>query len=320
MSENLIQGVIIACYREDYWLAKISIGSVRYYYPDLQIYLLKDNAGGEFDTSDSEKYWGVETLDLPRKSWGNPGSRLSLFNPPGNVLNGRYLYIDSDVCFLGKVIERLSALPQQFIVSADHYIPDADDPRILERYYDYAALKKFDPEFEYTGYVFNGGQFVFTTNVMPQERLDEVFDMEGKPRLKIAGIKMMDQGGLNYLLPKLNQEGVCSLGIEPFMVYASYENDGFKSIQYESIFSGDLQRVAHWAGEKKGRPQDFPNGRILVFFQTHYYSRIPMGGIKRAFSNAVRYINWKRASTVKGLIVITLKAFRVIGLRKAAYP
>ena len=309
-----LRGVVIACYKHDYWLARASIASIRFFYPELPIFLLKDLAAGRFSTRDAEKHWGVQVLDLGRHQWGNAGSRLSLLptSLPGGA--GRYLYIDADICFLGRVVDRLEQIPADFVVAASR-IDDPMDAHVREFYYEIEKVREWDPAFQYPGFVFNAGQFVFTPGAIPAERLNAVFDLRAKPRLRVAGLRHLDQGGLNYLLPRLAEEGVLTLRRDVFYLFAHPSNPEFMALDFNEVTGEGVPKLAHWAGEKVWKMSRFPRGEILVFFSDHFYAKIPGGAFFKGWNDLKRCIRWERWAFVHGWKVRLLGWKKRLGLR-----
>src|SRR6476661_4616589 len=93
--------VVIACFRRDLFLLRPCVASIRYWYPDAEIYLLKDHAAGGFSTAEIEKYWKVNIFPSARRVFGWPWSKLAviLFET-----KEKFLFLDSDVVLLGRVL------------------------------------------------------------------------------------------------------------------------------------------------------------------------------------------------------------------------
>ena len=107
--------VVGSCHRKDFYLAKICIASIRYYYPDINIELVKDSENGSFNTSDLEKYFNVQSVDLgiPKMGWG--GAKFHyLYQKPASK---KILILDADIVFIGPFLERM--LP---IVGCNDYV------------------------------------------------------------------------------------------------------------------------------------------------------------------------------------------------------
>ena len=46
--------IVVITYKTLYFFTRICIASVRYFYPDADIYIIKDNLAGEFNTAELE--------------------------------------------------------------------------------------------------------------------------------------------------------------------------------------------------------------------------------------------------------------------------
>src|SRR5687767_6536333 len=97
-----VDKVFINTYKYDFHFAKICIASIRYWYADIPIFLIKDEEQGTFDTSYTERMWNVKVLDIPRKRFGwGYGKLETLF------LDGKetFFVIDADAVLTGPVID-----------------------------------------------------------------------------------------------------------------------------------------------------------------------------------------------------------------------
>ena len=74
-----IDKIVIVCHKGILWLTQICIASIRYWYPDRDIYIVKDLYGGNFDTSELERYWNVKELVIEDKKYGSSLSKLGLY-------------------------------------------------------------------------------------------------------------------------------------------------------------------------------------------------------------------------------------------------
>jgi hypothetical protein len=67
-----IEGVIISSYRYDVALTRICVASIRYWYPDIPIWLVKDRHYGDFSTREIEKHWRAQVYPDREKTWHFP--------------------------------------------------------------------------------------------------------------------------------------------------------------------------------------------------------------------------------------------------------
>ncbi len=63
---NKYPPIYIICHKLDFFLTKIAVASIRYYYPDVEINLIKDELNGDFATKDLEKYFKVKIVQLEK--------------------------------------------------------------------------------------------------------------------------------------------------------------------------------------------------------------------------------------------------------------
>jgi hypothetical protein len=260
----------------DLRLTRICVASIRYWYPDIEIILYKDESFGAFDTAEIERYWNVGVLQTTQKmiGWGFGHLDLLLLER-----DHRFLSIDVDIAFIGRVLDVLEKYDEDLIV--DHEDHPADPaPAFSAVYFDLERLRLFDPAFVFPGFAFNAGQFVASTGKFKRSDFDGLIEW-GSPRrpLRPEIFNMGDQGVFNYRTMSLLASGRLSLARVPFMWWGP-----------ERISQVDVSKVTvdspypvliHWAGLRRPRLCDMPGAEILLKFEDFYYSRIPFGRILR---------------------------------------
>lgn len=65
-----IDYICIACNRNDLFWTKPSVASIRYFYPDIKITLVKDFTNGRLSTREMEEAFGVDAWEIPKKKCG----------------------------------------------------------------------------------------------------------------------------------------------------------------------------------------------------------------------------------------------------------
>src|SRR5258706_3031366 len=98
--------IVIVCHRNDFFLAKALVASIRYYYnDDVNIFLVKDLLNGHFSTKEMEKCFNVAVLDLGISEYGWCSAKIRVVQ--SKKLRGRrVLLLDADIVFTGKRLER----------------------------------------------------------------------------------------------------------------------------------------------------------------------------------------------------------------------
>lgn len=269
-----IDRIFIAGYKYDLRYARCCVASARKWYPEIPITLIKDRFYGEYDTSDIEKYWEVDVLDVGNRvfSWG-----FSKFEPLFLKKRERVLILDADTVLLGSVLSLFEEHAEEFIVSG-HSVSEGFQNR---QYYDPKEISKYDSAFKHPGYAFNSGQMVVTTGIIKREDLEPFVAFTNPPVLKEENLfKYGDQGLFNYFLFKRQQEGVITLKSLPFM-------EGGESTFIKSLGCSELDNyenrplVIHWAGVRGSRFSQTVGGHVLKYFEDCYYAKLPFGELTK---------------------------------------
>ncbi len=263
-----IERVYIPCHRRGIHRTRCCVASIRHWYPDIPISLIKDEIGGPFDTRDIQTCWDIDILPTGGKRFGGGIIKLEALLLPERQ---RCLILDDDIVFLGRVIDRLERFDEDFIVAC-HGGP----PEQFERhYFDLRRLQQFDADFQYRGGAFNSGQLVATTGIFRQEAVAALLNMKEPPTVARPDIfKVSDQGLLNYLLLKRWQEGGITLRHDAFMWWSEWLEPGRVAVDDLRRYH-DFAVLLHWAGPKPASLGAMRHPEILSFFNELFYSRIP---------------------------------------------
>jgi lipopolysaccharide biosynthesis glycosyltransferase len=273
-----IEKIIIPCYGPDLWLLRICVASIRYWYPDIPIGLLKDY--GNFDTSELEKYFGVHLVaeaTAPQGFW----NKLSALYGPGRQ---RILLLDSDTVFLGPVLAKLETRDEDFVVEWERAGPLSETEKVryaLDGYFDLPALRRAFPDYEAPDYFFNAGQIVLTTGLLQPTDFAPFLTETNPPQLRQPRLfKRYDQSLLNFVLAEKKRQGLCSVHQEHFVVWGTSEIAFTLSLE-QMVRRQGYPMLFHWATAKPYFKAAFRRGDILHFYENYYYSRIPLGEGKR---------------------------------------
>jgi hypothetical protein len=267
----MIDKVVIAAYKHDFWLAEICMASVRYYYPQIPIALVFDFSKGAADFSFAQKHYQIEIIDLPIKKFGWGLSKIEFLFLQKKM---RVLVLDADTVFTGYVLDYLKAYTQDFVVSADHH-SEPYAQWMSECYFNYHLLQQQDANFSFPGYSFNTGQFIATTGLLNRAHFEDVISWKEYPEIKRPDIfACVDQGILNYVLPKQESAGNISIGKADFLL-------GIRYPVVAQIAVDDLQRTAtrypsvlHWAGSNTKSLRLMHRNDILRYYRNMKRSKI----------------------------------------------
>jgi hypothetical protein len=288
-----VEAVYIATHKHDLRLTRICVASIRYWYPQIPIYLIKDELGGSFSTDEIEQSWNVGVFQTKARRFGWGFSKLeALFIPGGK----RILILDADIVFVGRVLDILSEHDEDIVVHLEDQPPEPTG-RFNELYFALPLLRAYDPDFRFLEYSFNTGQYVVTTGLLKREDFDGLID-SGSPRSVIRPeiFNRSDQGVLNYVVMKKHGRGALSVARIPFMVWNPDEMANFQIARITA--DSPYPKLIHWAGLRRRRMSSMPRADILHMFEDHYYSKIPLGKARR-----LGRLNKDRLANVRNRIV-----------------
>ena len=304
-----IDKIYIATHKYDLRLTRICVASIRYWYPEIPIYLIKDYFNGDFPTEEVERVWRVKVFETPYRYFGWGMSKLEpVFSEQGS----RFLILDSDIVFTGSVLETLEQHAEDFVVNLETQTAE----RLHEIYFDLAKLNELDPQFHFPGTTFNTGQYVATGGILNREDFDVVNWTTSPPSLKYPQIfRNGDQGVLNYVLAKKAEAGQVTVADVPFMKYGLKEISDFDLSKIAA--DSPYPFVIHWAGLKQRRIKAMIRSDILLFFEDYYYSKLPFGKLRNRCRVASEFIGRMVHKTIRkaGHLVSRLTN-RVVGSGK----
>lgn len=295
-----IEGVVISCYRFDLQFTRLCVASVRFWYSQIPIWLLKDRQYGDFDTREIERHWNVQVYPGRHKKLGWGFGKLEVMTelPPR-----RLLLLDSDIVFAGRVIDLLENFDEDLIVDKE----DFDAAAVGVQFFPLDKLRQLDPAFEFPGYGFNTGQIVASTGLLTKQDFDGLMDWQTRTVKHPEVFKKGEQGVFNYTVLRKVQQGKLTIRRTPFMVWPG-EAIRATHIQLADLTpDGPHQQVIHWAGLGWGkRFQEMPRSEILLHFEKIYYSRVPFSPLVRQSRHARLWIRTEIIAPLKMLAKRTL--------------
>ncbi len=300
-----IERIYIACYKHDFRFTRILVSSIRFWYPDIPISLIKDETYGPFDTRQLESVCNVDVYPAENKKFGWGFAKLE---PLFAQQRQRCLILDSDIVFVGPVLDLLQQHGDDFVVT--HEVPP--DSSFVERlYFNLDELKRLDPAFTYPGFTFNTGQVVATTGIFKRSDFDPFVERGSPPALKQPDVfRCGEQGVLNYLLMKRQASGEISLARVRFMEVAS--DDICQDIRLAELTAESKYRfLIHWCGLTRDQYspllRNMIRADILLHFEDQYYARQKHGQLKRLTDVYAPSLGACLRSCVRGAVKAVLR-------------
>jgi lipopolysaccharide biosynthesis glycosyltransferase len=274
--------VVIAVNRKDLWFCRICVASVRYFYPEVPILLLKDELNGAFSTRELEEKWNVEAVQFPRTTFGWSAAKIHFYCDQ-RFKGRRFLVLDADIVFSGKILDRSDlAVPGADVIVSDEQVDDPDTDWFRKTYFDHTVIQKFDPDYTFPGFTFNCGQLFCKGGFLDRSLVEPYFDFDQLPSWKRLDVfPLVDQSVFNYLLPTMHRKGQLELARARYMLWS--ETDYVRKMDLHKIREGNAYPyLIHWAGALRTpylRKMTAPE--VLVFFERYYYQRIFLGSLRR---------------------------------------
>jgi hypothetical protein len=305
MTLRPIEAIYLLTHKYYLRLTRICVASIRYWYPDIPIYLIKDKVAGDFSTKEIEQAWNVRVFETPTSSFGWGFAHLEpMLSPDGQ----RALIIDVDIAFVGPVLEVLDKYAEDMIVQREDQ-PENPPERFNNLYFSLDKIRAYDPEFVFPRYSFNAGQLVVTTGVFKRDDFEGLINWT-MPRTTVIPeiFGRGDQGVLNYVTMKKEQRNELTLARIPFMVWNPEEMKKFELSRITP--ASPYRELIHWAGLRMPRMRDMPRADILFKFEQLYYSRVPRGSARLAsriaMGRVMNLINKARSRLTGGYPILYL--------------
>jgi hypothetical protein len=262
-----VSKVYINTYKYDFAFTKICVASIRYWYPDIPIVIIKDVAGGNFNTGLMQKMWNVQVFETNRKNFGwGFGKWEPLF------LNNqeRFLVLDADTAITGPILDVVEQIDSHFIVDEEVQ----PEERFNEIYYKLDKINEVNPEFIYPGYSFNEGQWFGTSGILARNDFDSILVWTSPPTPKFPQIILQGaQGHLNYTLQWLVQNNKLTLTRKKIMLWPLDANANLIKLEKIRSRSREYPFIIHWAGIKFNQLNKVPYSEVASFYKEIYYQK-----------------------------------------------
>jgi hypothetical protein len=270
-----ITRIYVAGYRYDVRFLRPCIQSIRTWYPDIRITLIKDRFYGDYSTRALEKACKCDVLECGNRVFGWGFGKLE---PLFHAGSERFLVIDSDILFVGPVLERLEECDDDFVVQDEH---DPEDAFILSHYYDREKLREIDKDFKFPGFTFNTGQWVGRAGLVRREDFASLVHDSNPPRIKHGDVfKLGEQGLLNYFLVKGQASGRWTLKPLRFMEVGT--NAVVETLSLDEMAAGKGRGfLVHWCGCRADDFRRMARGDLWLHFEHLYYNRFRLPGLAR---------------------------------------
>ncbi|MEP6710783.1 MAG: hypothetical protein ABJA37_00125 [Ferruginibacter sp.] len=266
-----IDKVYVICNREDFYLTKICIASIRYWNKDMAVCIIKDLSRNDFDSAELEKNLNVTAEITTIKNLTYYAKLYPLIEQEGGK---RILLLDSDIVWMCDIIALLEPFDEDIIVAGYH--PEDLRAEMSRWYFTQPAFAENFPGYKYPGFLFNVGHILCNTTIFKKDDFMQLLEWKEFPSPIKQNIFFYEQGMLNYLIAKKISEKEITYRLFDFQVWG-WDN------QVKAIKKNELKNkiphpyLVHWYGKKNGLISFLPGGKMLSFYERFYYSSIKNG-------------------------------------------
>ncbi|RZL31927.1 MAG: hypothetical protein EOP00_34560 [Pedobacter sp.] len=281
--------IAITVNKKDLWFCRICVASIRYYYPEIAIYLIKDELNGKFSTHEIEKYWKVKLINFKQRKFGWSGAKMHFYCDV-RFKGQNWLVLDADIVMIGRILDNDYVLNfESDVIVSEEFHTAYESDWFTQTYFDYNKIKAEFPTYTYPGYTFNCGQLFCKGAFLSKEVLGPFFDFEKTPGWKMAHLlPLVDQSVFNLLFPQLSEKNKLKVGRAKYMIWGE-DHSVLNEIPLSSITDGKTYPyLIHWAGcIRNPSLKQMNRSDILIFFEKYYYSIVALGTLKQTARTAV---------------------------------
>lgn len=249
----------------------------------MDVYLIINEELGPLPEAEFLHAWGIKRLKTPARVFRDTLSQLEPFYGEPGI---KFFLMDTDIVFVGFMLERLSSHSEDIVVQREFAKRDSTNLHWINL----DRIPALDPFFEYPGWAFNSGQWAGTSGVLKPDDFRDWITDEPIPRVRHPEVFYRSQGLLNYVIMKRTAEGALTMGYEDVAIWGNLTEE-MNSISLEAIQTrSERPVILHWAGIKAPKLEQLPRADILDFFERYYYSRFTAGVVRKWVS-----IKWDRS-------------------------
>jgi hypothetical protein len=300
--KRLVDCVYVAASSHDSRYTRISVASIRYFYPEIPIRILASGRVPRGLLEELRRYWGVTVADIPVGDYGWGFVKLEpLFGSRGE----RFLVLDSDTVFTGPVIDSWMDSDAPFLVDNE----EQSEAAKKQLYYDWRKVNEIDVTARPPQFVFNSGQWRGTAGILTRDDFTPWMEWTFPRRLRHPTYFMCgEQGVFNFVLNQKAMLDGLRVECRPIMRWPGRESRGFDAERLAAIMAEPL--IVHWAGLKKARLSQMNCFDLLAFFEKIYYRRLPAGAARRILASYLyTLLFWLREIRLR----IRLRTHLVVG-------
>jgi hypothetical protein len=268
-----IEHVLLVTHRYDLPNLIVCLASIRYWYPDVNVTVVKNRNQGEFRLDFLVKYFNISIVDSPRVHYGKYYGSLE---PYLTGRRERFIVMDTDTALTGPIFDLLEQRSADFVVDREVQ----GERRLRELYWDPDRIGAFIPEYSTAWFTFNNAAVCGTGDKITRADFGDFMTwVQGaEPAMKDAAVfPMADMTAINVVINRKAARKEISVDRLELMIYPPFY-DGSEADLVRGIAdrTGSEVRIIHWADQKHRPIATRPLGRVYTFYFGHHLSELAM--------------------------------------------
>lgn len=247
------------------------LASIKYWYPDIEIVIIKNLNNGNFNLNFLKNYFHVSFMYETDYSYGKFYGSLEPF------LTGkdeRFIILDTDTVLTGKIIDFIELKNEDFIIDFEQQPLN----KVRDLYWDPELISCFINNFSDSWFTFNNGIIAGVGNKITKSDFNDFMIWEKYKEPLIINQSVFptyDQSAINVVLNKKFSQKQISLTREKIMIYPSFFTESVDDL-LKGIENKDAQefRIIHWADTKSIAPSQKPLSEIFIFYTDNFFESL----------------------------------------------
>jgi hypothetical protein len=266
-----VEQIFLVTYRYDLANLIVCLESIRYWYPDIPITVVKNRNEGDFPIDFLAGHFKLSVIDSPAARYG---SYFGSLEPYLTGRSGRFLVMDTDTALTGPVLDFLGSLSADFVVDLE----EQPEHKLRALYWNPDGIKDYIPEYSRAWFTFNNGAVCGTGDKVTRADFADFMNWPdgAEPSMKDSSVfPMADMTAINVAINRKAVRGEITVDRVALMIYAPFYMESQSDlVRRIADRSGPELRIIHWADQKHLPIAKRPLGQVYQFYRSRFFSRL----------------------------------------------
>jgi hypothetical protein len=246
----------------------VCVASIKYWYPNIEIVIIKNTNNGDVDLSFLKNYYNIS---FASDSDYNFGIFYGSLLPFLAAKEERFIIVDTDTAFTGPIIDYIESFNEQFVLDFE------EQPlhKLKVLYWDPEQVANYVKGYSDNWFTFNNGIIAATSNLIRKDDFSDflIWEDDKEPEMKNdRAFPMFDQSAINVVINKKYDTNSITVTRQPIMIYPPfYTGNEMELLAQIQKRNGKEYRVIHWADQKNISLTQRPLGKIYRFYLEQFF-------------------------------------------------